>query len=77
MGRKGKSSFPNSANFGGGMVFHAGTVNTCSSTDSSWYCALSRMVASIQGLFSIFIIFIALYFIYTWAKSHGWLSFGK
>ena len=70
---KTKASFPESANFGGG--FFVGTVNTCSSTDDSWFCSFSRILAVIRGFFMILVFCIVLYFVYQWLKDNGWFSF--
>lgn len=45
-----------------GVVAHAGGITQCSSTDTTWFCWLSRLVGILQYVLYIFVILLAVYY---------------
>lgn len=59
-----------------GLMFHAGSITHCSSTDQSWFCYLSRLVGIIGNIiFLIVIVYIIYIFVWPWVAEK--LGFGK
>ena len=61
-----------------GMMFHAGGITQCSSTDQTWFCYLSRLVGMISYImFLIVIVYLIYIFVWPWvAKRLGFRGAG-
>jgi hypothetical protein len=50
-----------------GMMFHAGGITQCSSTDQTWFCYLSRLVGMISYIiFLIAMVYLIYIFVWPW-----------
>jgi hypothetical protein len=45
-----------------GVVAHAGGITQCSSTDTTWFCWLSRLVGMLQYVLYIFFVLLLVYY---------------
>lgn len=61
-----------------GMMFHAGGITQCSSTDQTWFCFLSRLVGMISYImFLIAVVYLIYIFVWPWvAKRLGFRGAG-
>jgi len=61
-GRGGRSKSNTGALGNSGVVAHAGGITQCSSTDTTWFCWLSRVVGILNYVLYIFVILLAVYY---------------
>jgi len=45
-----------------GVIAHTGAITQCSSTDTTWFCWLSRLVGTLQYIFMILIVIFLIYY---------------